>query len=331
MTLNDAWDKLRRAEHHFETLRPEIETFEERDSHTIKCEIDADAGEYSFYVHGLEMVDPDWGLIIGDCLHNARTALDYLLVRLVAYVTGDDPLEIKTLSFPIFDDPDDFASRVGSLRKKHPVLNAYVTRIEELQPFNNGNVAIWGIRDLPGVRWMPRLALLPAALARLSDLDNIDKHRVVHAAWVGGVFHGHPFPGIPADFRLKESTGSGGPFEDGAKVGSLRFETPLPHEWEPTEVDMKRHFALQVSFAQPFPVSGVREVLPFCLWGVRTVLALFEPVFTHGRPPLPATAALEAEDDYSRDEQHKIWSVALGPTAPGIPPGQHKAYPDSER
>jgi hypothetical protein len=32
-----------------------------------------------------------------------------------------------------------------------------------------------------------------------------------------------------------------GRFEDGAQVGTLSFETPLPHEWHPTEMDMAPH------------------------------------------------------------------------------------------
>jgi hypothetical protein len=314
VTLDDAWAKLRRAEHHFETLRPEIEAFEQRDSHTFSYQVDADIGQYTFYVHDLEMVDPDWGLAIGDCLHNARTALDYLLVRLVAHVTGEDPREIKNVSFPIFDDPGDFASRVGSLRKKHPALHAYVTRIEELQPFNNGNVAIWGMNDFPSNARVARMALLPAALQRLTDLDNIDKHRIVHPAWVGAVFHAAPFPGIPADFRQQGASMGLGPFEDGAEVGSLRFETPLPQEWHPTQVDMKRHFALEVSFAQPLAVNGVLEVLPLCIWGVHNVLTLFDPVFTHGQPPLPVTTALAAENDYHGTKLNHLVSLGFGTT-----------------
>src|SRR5665213_4058059 len=113
VTPNDAWDKIRWAKHHFETLRRQIEPFEKRDSHTFSYEVNPDEGKYTFYVHGLEVVDPDWGLIIGDCLHNARTALDYLIVRLVGYVTGEDPKEIRTVSFPIFDEESDFSSKVG--------------------------------------------------------------------------------------------------------------------------------------------------------------------------------------------------------------------------
>jgi hypothetical protein len=296
VTLEDARNKLRWAKNHFGTLRPQIETFEQRDAHTFSYEFDPDKGEYTFYVHGLERPDPEWGLIIGDCLHNARTALDYLLVRLVAYVTGEDPKEIKRVSFPIFDEESEFASKVGSLRK-NVVLKHYVTRIEELQPFNQANPAIWGLKDFG----LPVYSLVPAALSRLSALDNIDKHRIVHAAWVGGAFHAHGFPDQPTEFTSQGSGQAMGPFEDGARVGHITFMTPVPFEWHPTPTAMKRHFPLQVSFADPLPVSGVLEVLPLCLWAVEVVLDMFEPVFSQGQPPLPATAALAAEDRYYSD------------------------------
>lgn len=296
VTLNDAWEKLRWAKHHFETLRPQIEAFEQRDTHTFSYKVHPDQGQYTFYVHGLEIVDPDWGLVIGDCLHNARTALDYLIVRLDALVTGTDPKDVHTIGFPIYEDPQDFASRVGKLRKD-PALGPYLTRIEELQPFNNGHPAIWGTVKY-GPTQTTKLRLLPAALDRLSKLDNLDKHRIVHAAWLGGVFHAYPFPGIPEDFYFEGSGHGMGPFEDGAEIGHLRFTAPLPHTWEPSQMDMQRHFRLQVSFAEPHGQNGVLEILPFCLWGAETVLRLFDPVFSHGQPPLPAAAAIPMEDDY---------------------------------
>jgi len=97
LDLADAYEKLRWAKHHFEILRPQIEAFEKRDAHRVSVEIDADAGEYVFYVHDLEIPNRDWGLIIGDCIHNARTALDYVVVRLWALVTNVDPNEVEDI------------------------------------------------------------------------------------------------------------------------------------------------------------------------------------------------------------------------------------------
>lgn len=298
-SLDDAFDKLRWAEQHFETLRREVEPFEERDTHTIRCEVDADEGEYTFYVHDLEDVpSDDWGLIAGDCLHNARTALDYLMVRLFGLVTYDKPRYVPRIQFPIYDDPGRFKGAVAELRE-HSGLSGYLARIEELQPFNVANASVWGwASPTPGfVRMLfpqPVVHALPKALWRLTGLDNLDKHRVINAAW-RGVKAPEPFAEpsfVPPDFEL---VGGGstylGPLEEGAKVASLRFATPLPREWKPDEMEMKREFPLVVSIYDEDTFTGrVLEILPFCLWGVRSVLKLFEPVFTRSEPPLPVTA-----------------------------------------
>jgi hypothetical protein len=190
-SLDDAFDKLRWAKKHLETLREEIEPFEQRDTHSITVEVDADAGKYTFYVHGLDAIpDPDWGLIVGDCLHNGRTALDYLMVRLFALVTGKDPRYIGRVQFPISDSPGSFDSSPSvSQMRKHPEFKGYLARIEELQPFNTGNISIWGARDpAPSSGQLfpsPVIHALPQALNRLSSLDNLDKHRIIHTAWVG--------------------------------------------------------------------------------------------------------------------------------------------------
>lgn len=57
---------------------------------------------------------------------------------------------------------------------------------------------------------------------------------------------------------------------------------------------MKSYFPLEVAFDEPLPTKAVLEVVPLCLWGVQAVLNIFDPVFTHGRPPLPVTDTLPA-------------------------------------
>jgi hypothetical protein len=120
-------------------------------------------------------------------------------------------------------------------------------------------------------------------------LDNIDKHRVIHAGLLSGAVELDRAP-IPPEFRLIGERRNYDPLKDGTEVGRWRFETPLPFAWEPPEVDVKRYFPLEVSLDRPFPPKAILKELPFCLWGVERVLAIFEPVFTQGKPPLPVTA-----------------------------------------
>jgi hypothetical protein len=298
-SLDDAFDKLRWAKKHFEALRIQIEAIEKRDTHRISFKVDPKAGEYKFYVHHLEDVsDPDWPLMIGDCIHNARTALDYLMVRLVAVTTGMKPRAIGGVQFPIYDDPNRFSGAVSEVRKK-PLFHGYLARIEELQPFNLNNPSIWGLKPLdfsPRIGAEPVNHALPVALSQLSALDNIDKHRVIHATWLGGKtdrlnpLGGHP-TFVPEDFEQTGSLRMLGALENDAEIGALNFATPLPHDWEPSQVDMKRNFPLEISILDESNFAyGVVEVLRLCLWGVEAVLRLFEPVFTAGTPPLPVTA-----------------------------------------
>jgi hypothetical protein len=301
-TLIDAHEKLRWAKHHFDVLKPAIEAFEKRDTHRITFEIDAQTSEYRFSVHDLEEPSPDWGLTIGDCIHNARTALDYLMVRLWALVTGQDPADIAALQFPIYSpDPQisdaaealrdvrkRFGSAVGKCRSELG-FSGYLARIEELQPFNQANPSIWGV----GKGGFPRNAALPDALQLLSTFDNTDKHRVPHVTWA--TINVFSTPGIdtiaPPEFKGFSGGRSYAPLKDGAQVGTARWETPLPREWEPTEVEMQRCFPLKVAFGDVGPFKGVLDLLPYCLWGVEAVLALFEPVFRdYPQPPLPVTA-----------------------------------------
>jgi len=57
------------------------------------------------HVHGLKAGDPEWALRIGDCLRNARTALDYLMGRLVCVAAGKGPMDIDDVHFPICTTP----------------------------------------------------------------------------------------------------------------------------------------------------------------------------------------------------------------------------------
>jgi hypothetical protein len=306
VNLWDAEEKLRWSRHHFETLRPQIEAFEQRDHHRFSVNVNRDTGEYAFSVHGLEVPDPDWGLMIGDCIHNARTALDYLVIRLWARVTGQDPADIADLQFPIEwpkipDSAADadvdkafaaardrfkaFTAKVG----KRPSFTGYLTRIEELQPYNSANLSIWGT-DSGG---LPVSSAIPSALQRLSALDNIDKHRVPHVAWTSIKTFGAPNISrfAPTDFKSIGGESTYLRLEDNAQFATWRFQTPLPSEWEPTQMEMQSAFPLEVAFGNPSPFQGVLEVLALSLWGVEAVLTIFEPVFRKApQPPLPVTA-----------------------------------------
>lgn len=303
--LYDAREKLRWAKHHFALVKGEIETFQKDHAKpSITVDPDFDAGKYIFHVSGIEELGRDCGLMIGDCLHNARTALDYLMIRLVATVTDEHPRDITDIQFPIYYGGEDPAKRfngdkaIGQMRQQ-PAFRGYATRIEELQPYNNANPSIWGAQadELgPGnIMLRENISVLPIALERLARFDNIDKHRVIHglrqrANWVRTLPKTEP--PYPAGFTRTGGYISTQPLEDGAEVGSWQFQTPLPSKWLPSEVEMKRAFPLQIEIDDETPWhESAFKTLGLCIWGVEVVLDLFQPVFDgHLQPPLPVTS-----------------------------------------
>lgn len=110
-----------------------------------------------FRVEKQRPIDPRIALIVGDCIHNARTALDHIVYQL-AILNQSDPSQITRINFPvcikkpIFDDiaRDKVAPFVGTKA---------LAEIEKLQPYSTGNEA----NDL---------------LWALHQLDIIDKHRL---------------------------------------------------------------------------------------------------------------------------------------------------------
>jgi hypothetical protein len=287
-TLDDAWLKLRWSEQIYAALRSEIEAVEQRASYRISVDVDRDAGEHVFRVHDLPELDATWGLRIGDCLHNARCALDYLMVRLITLATGEEPADVEGVQFPIYAEKSRFNGAIGE-HKKNNLLAGWLSRVEELQPFNVGNPSIWGwSEDGLGEEFMPRL---PLGLDRLTRLDNIDKHRCILQPWSGPKLWGGSLS-APPDFKFTGGSRPMVPLTEGAETGRAKYETPFPAEWVPDQEDMKRNFPVQVSFSEPSLSKSVVHILAWCLWSARTTLLIFEPVFTQRKPPLLVTASL---------------------------------------
>ena len=166
MTLNLASveAKLKRAEHHAQSLTDEIIPWLNLNNYKLRKEVNADSTRYSIVVDQIGSDPPSerWSLMVGDCLHNLRCALDHLVYAIAVHESGTDPpLDEKALMFVIADAPGEFAKsskRIQSLSV--PVQAA----IERVQPFNRPH------------------ATLPPLLSVLANLENVDKHRLVRLA-----------------------------------------------------------------------------------------------------------------------------------------------------
>lgn len=166
--------KLKRADLHLQSLQAAMKEFIDSEPYGTWDEPIEPKPPYveSFIIRTKERQRPpreEWGAIIGDVVHNLRSALDHLAWELTKWHQGAEPSppipqDWKNIGFPIFkeDNPDSRRKISAMLWGVDPVL---MPGFERLQPFTVAE---------------PESHLLWL----LHDLWNTDKHRHVHIAVV---------------------------------------------------------------------------------------------------------------------------------------------------
>jgi hypothetical protein len=163
-SLDSPRAKIERAYEHLRVLDAEATAFYEGTAaegkpYVIRSEFRPDSSEYVFTIQVEREPPPRLGLLLGDFAHNLRSALDHLVCQL-ALLKG--PTDCSTTQFPICGRSQEFRNREGDWLKG--VASGHRTTIENIQPYKSRSPS-------------------DHALAILSWLDNIDKHRVVHPAF----------------------------------------------------------------------------------------------------------------------------------------------------
>lgn len=211
--------KLDRAKTHFQALNKSIGAFKRSKTHDfVVTKFDPNTGEKVVQLKILkEPKNPEWGLLLGDMVHNLRSALDHLVWQLVI-LNGEKPR--RQNQFPIIGTENEYwkvpKNRSESVRDRMllGVSEPHRTFIDLVQPFNARS-------DPSGT-----------ALAVLSWISNADKHRVVHA---GFVLTEEPSPEL---FDVTTSHPGGayidvsmnwGELKDGAEIMRFRPVPPGAH------------------------------------------------------------------------------------------------------
>lgn len=190
------------------------------------------------------------GLMVGDVVHNARSALDQAAWLLAC---RSNPVEelwkpgtARRVSFPVTRDPGRF--------KTHSVIpflhEDAIAVLERLQPYQGGNI--------------------PDCLGHLDTLWNIDKHRVIHSLNVNVDTSGVRFR--PGAFNPQRDLFEHPPVttwadppeavEDGAEVARMRFHDGLGPPF--TVVNVEGQPTCEIAFGSGdfcFPVEALGGLL----------------------------------------------------------------------
>jgi hypothetical protein len=197
--------KLAWASYHLDRFEAEVREWRERHTHRYESHFDRESGKQIVRIRFPEPVPTEFRLIIGDCLHNLRSALDNLAYELAVSEHGSSPLpgrHERRSEFPIF------GKRKWSVRERREKIGCINPRaqaiIQRLQPYRRGD------KYASDPLWM------------LNELNNMDKHRVpvvtqvALSAWVDL----SDAPYLPGTLNLNL-----GAFEDGAEIASYIPDT----------------------------------------------------------------------------------------------------------
>ena len=248
-TLEGVDLKLKRAKERFDALSKAINQFvTEPGEDRITAEQHSQRGGI-LRVQDVRRPPPEWGILIGDCVHHYRSALDHLAFQLlVANTKGRIPARVaKRSEFPIFNSGPRFRGKFN--RKGEPLPGSgwakiqgidpeAATAIERLQPYHR--------RKNPCSR----------ALWQLQELANIDKHRLLHVTYTsirGSTFVVTEARNIAAiqDFNFRA-----GPLKRNAIVAKWRV-VPVDPRYG-TKMNMDADMLTDIIFGQASPARSVR-------------------------------------------------------------------------
>jgi hypothetical protein len=141
--------KIRWANGHIYKIIDQYRAFLDSDLAEMSIERDGVTGKQVLKISDPTEFPPMIALIVGDAIHNLRTAFDYITVA----VTGKD-----WMALPVGKTRDDIVSKSNhyrAIKSSNPRLADFI--LNEIQPYCGGKFMLW----------------------ELSELDRIDKHRLI--------------------------------------------------------------------------------------------------------------------------------------------------------
>lgn len=159
------WAKFERGKKHLADLQRAIPALGQLQPYSIFEDLETEPGACIFRLRYNDPIPTDIGLMIGDCLHNFRAALDHVIFAL-SRPRIENP---KESGFPICVARDQFDGPAG--KRRGP---SGVSKIKHCPPSARPVI----LRHQPYRRMDGTETGHPLWL--LNELENIDKHRLFH-------------------------------------------------------------------------------------------------------------------------------------------------------
>lgn len=154
MPFESAKLKVYRAKEHIYQLNSLLESWSKLDTYKVSVNEDAKTGFNTLSLEVTETIPGDTALVIGDVIHNFRSALDHVIYEVVTSAGGDG----SRVQFPFQEDRKQLitgSSRYREIERISPKAAALIA--DTIKPYKTGNYTLWA----------------------LNKINNIDKHRLL--------------------------------------------------------------------------------------------------------------------------------------------------------
>ncbi len=173
-SLDSVEQKIVRAAEHFQSLESEVQRYFQANPGKLVREPNTPDNEILFSFGG--PVPSRFGLIIGDCIQNLRSSLDYLVWELVLAANNQPG---KHNMFPICSSPDIFKDALSNRKRLLGVHPDAIAEIEALQPYHLGmdfkKAILWALDELANLNKHCRIPVTDLAARETMTDVSIDK------------------------------------------------------------------------------------------------------------------------------------------------------------
>jgi hypothetical protein len=182
--FRDARLKIERANEHIADVNATIALIVE--SNTATTEINPESGQQEIK-HGI----PDFedrarklSLIVGDAIHNLRTALDFAWIGILD--RKSIPYERDHVGFPVRETLEKFKAAINGTRVQTDCPALFNFLFDEVQPYQGGNNGvIWALHNLDiSDKHLLVLGLRPAASIHGAVIRNKDGKLIRASTWL---------------------------------------------------------------------------------------------------------------------------------------------------
>lgn len=147
--------KTKRADQHIQDLNLRLNTFLQGEFHRLSVEHDLNTGNDFLKFNKFKPVPDDISLIIGDSIHNLRSALDFIAYEIV----NSAGINASDVHFPFRETREELIRAIDEGKIKRASGKAADFIFDTIKPYKAGDPFIWA----------------------LNKLANIDKHRLLIA------------------------------------------------------------------------------------------------------------------------------------------------------